>query len=119
MKKFLSILLLVSMSLLACQKDMKTETKLKVTMTYELDVVEQDNISHYVIQVSTNNSATWEDAGMILAEENTTGMDHKYAISIDISKWYVKNKTFYQRTLSFDKGSTNGKASWITSQVFE
>lgn len=107
------------MCVFSCKKDVQIETKLKVTMTYELDVVEQDNISHYIVQVSTDNGVIWENAGMILAKENLVSMEHDYVISIDISKWYERGKTFSQRTLSFDKGSTIGKSSWVTSQVFD
>lgn len=117
MKKLL-LLSLLSVILLSssCKKDAETETRMKATMTYELDVVEQDNISHYIIQTSMDAS-DWTDMGMILAAED--GMEHKYSIDIDVSRFYKKGERFYQRTLSYDKGVSAPKISKVTSIIFD
>ena len=111
------LILIVSTSLLfSCTKEKQEfNIQVPVEMEYSWDVVEQDNVNHYIVQVS-NDGKIWTDVAVMLAE--TAGMEHEYIVKVDVSRYYNKDTRFYQRVISNDN---DGKfqISKITSIFFE
>lgn len=67
-------------------------------LEYKFQVGEQFNVSHYIIQVSTDGK-TFEDAGMILASDNLD----KYSILFEVTDKLRTNSVIYSRIVAVDK----------------
>lgn len=100
MKKLLILLLSAVVVLVSCTKD---KTIQKPTEEYsikaEFSVATQENMSHYIVEVSTNGT-TWTDAGMVMASDKASD---NYTINIEVTRFLGDSKTLFVRTKGIDR----------------
>lgn len=103
MKRIFLMLIITSVSLLSCKSVYDgLVDKPKVFLDCELGVAEQVNVSHYIIEISTDGK-TWESIGMIMATEL---QENVYKIPVDVTRYHTPGKTIYARAYSVDIDGT-------------
>ena len=100
MKKILIVLLSAVVVLVSCTKDKGLHKPEEVvSIKAEFSVATQDNMSHYIVEVSTDGR-TFTDAGMVMASDKAYD---DYTINIDVTRFLGDSKILYVRTKGIDR----------------